>query len=117
MKSIYKVAIGLIALMFAVMLAIIYALNNNEPHYDPELISYTEEKVKEYLLQEKGYSENEIQKVKSTKKLKSSDDSASAYDVMVTFSDEPNAIYYYQVDSDKVSQFGISGPAVKHREN
>lgn len=120
MKSKYKIAIGaigMIALMFGGMFAIIYALNNNEPDDDPALISYTEDRVKEYLLQEKGYFENEIQKVKSTKKPKISDDSASGYEVEVIFSDEPEAIYFYEVIADKVNQMGYTGPSIKHWEN
>ena len=107
----------LMLIVVGLMFSVIYSLNTSKPESDPELIAYTEAKVKEYLIQEKGLSENEILKIESTKKSKSSDFSASGYEVGVVFSDEPESLYYYQLtEEDKVEQFGINGKAIKYRE-
>lgn len=99
------------------MFSIIHSLNTYKPESNPEFIAYTEEKVKEYLIQEKEYTENDILEIKSTKKAKSSDISASGYEVKIVFADEPEAIYYYQLtEEDKVEQFGINGNGIKHKE-
>ncbi|WP_425609177.1 hypothetical protein [Ureibacillus aquaedulcis] len=100
------------------MFSIIHSLNTYMPESDPELIAYTEEKVKEYLIQEKGISENEALEIKSTKRTKSSDFSASGYEVKVVFPDETEAIYYFQLtEEDKVKQIGVNNlEAIKHKE-
>ncbi|ATP40910.1 hypothetical protein CSE16_13105 [Solibacillus sp. R5-41] len=116
MKKGLMLAFAAIAIIFGIMFSMINVLNSSEPEYDPVIIRSTEEQVKGFLVQEKAYSENEIQKIESKKKAKTSDDSASGYEVEVIFSDEPKAIYYYQVDTDKVEQIGITGSAIKHRE-
>lgn len=108
--------IGIIALLFGFMFYIMHSLNTSIPENDPELITFTEEKVKEYLLQEKGYSEKNIQTITSGKKPKSSDLTESGYRVQVVFSDEPKAIYFYQLKDNKVEQVGIAGQAIKHKE-
>lgn len=96
---------------------VIHSLNT-PPKSDPELLAYTEEKVKEYLIQEKGHSEGELLEIESTKKAKSSDFSASGYSIGVVFADEPEAIYYYQVtEEEEVEQFGVNNlDAIKHKE-
>ncbi|WP_157764815.1 DUF3139 domain-containing protein [Solibacillus sp. R5-41] len=113
----YKISGVIILIVIGLMFSIIYSLNTSEPESDPQLITYTEEKVKEYLIQEKDLSEGEILEIESIKKAKSSDFSASGYSVKVVFADEPEAIYYYQLTvEDKVEQSGYAGNAKKHKE-
>ncbi|MEG0439029.1 MAG: hypothetical protein RR587_07290 [Solibacillus sp.] len=76
MKKGMMMAFAAIAIIFGIMFSMINILNSSEPEYNPVIIRSTEEQVKEFLMQEKGYSENEIQKIESKRKAKTSDDSA-----------------------------------------
>lgn len=116
-KSFIISVIVVVILIIAGGSYIVYSLNYDEPDSSTELIAYTEKKVKNYLIDEKGYEKEEIESVISKKEPKSSDSTASGYSIKVTFSDEPGAYYFYQVKGDKVYQFGTSGGAKKHIES
>jgi len=115
-KGFIILIVVIILLIIGIGAYVIYSLNNNAPESSEEMISYTEEKVETYLINEKDYTKDEIASIESKKEPKTSDSTASDYSVEVTFSDEPNAIYFYEVKNDKVYQFGTSGNAKKHND-
>lgn len=90
---------------------------NTPPKSDPELVAYNEERVKEYLIEEKGYSESDIASIEAIKIKKTTDKTASGYQTYVEFSDELNKRYAYKLrDDGEVEQQGVTGGAYKHKE-
>ncbi|WP_160036955.1 EGFR-like transmembrane domain-containing protein [Paenibacillus sp. An7] len=111
------VVLGLLILVIGFVFYVFYLLNT-PPKSDPEIVAYTEEKVKDYLIEEKGYSESDILSVNSKRKPKDKDKTAIGYQVLVVFSDEPDTIYYYEIvdeDENKIEQLGITGTDIKHK--
>lgn len=103
-----------VLLIIGVIFLVMFLLNNNVPESSPAIISSTEDSVMNYLIEEKEYDKKDISTVKSEREPKSSDITYSGYTIEVIFTDEPSAVYLYQVKEDKVHQFGFSGPAKKH---
>ena len=104
----------IVLLMIGVLFFVMSSLNHNVPESSPDLIASTEDEVINYLIEEKGYDKKDLSSVKSKREPKSSDSTVSGYTVEVVFSDEPSAVYLYQIKEDQVYQFGFSGPAKKH---
>lgn len=104
--------LGIVILVIGFMIYI-----QTPPKNDPEIVAYTEEKVKDYLVEEKGYSESDILNVTSKREPKNKDKAATGYRILVVFSDEPDSTYLYEIDDeDEIRQFGYSsGKAIKHR--
>ena len=112
------VVLGLLILVIGFMFYIYYSLST-PPKSDPEIVAYTEEKVKDYLIEEKGYSESDILSVNSKRKPKDKDKTAIGYQVLVVFSDTPDTIYYYEIvdeDENKIEQLGMTGTDIKHKD-
>ncbi|GIP44414.1 hypothetical protein J45TS6_28730 [Paenibacillus sp. J45TS6] len=106
------VVLGLVILVIGFIIYI-----QTPPKNDPEIVAYTEEKVKDYLVEEKGYSESDILHVTSKREPKNKDKAATGYRISVVFSNEPDSTYLYEInDEDEIRQFGYStGKAIKHR--
>ncbi|MCM3786161.1 DUF3139 domain-containing protein [Neobacillus mesonae] len=119
MKKVIKIVggvfLGSIILGIGFIVYVLYSLNT-PPKSNPELITYTQERVKDYLIEQKGYSESEILHVESKKEPKDADTTASGYSIAVVFSDEPNGYYFYQVANNEVRQHGTNGGVYKHKE-
>lgn len=113
-KKIFIILTLLIILVIAFISFVVYSLNNSVPEASPDIIFYTEDRVINYLIEEKGYSKEDILTVKSQREPKNSDLTSAGYTVEVVFSDEPSTRYLYQVKEEEVYQFGISGPAKRH---
>lgn len=119
MEKVAKIVGGAFLLIsFIVICFIIYILYslNTPPKSNPELVTYTQNRVKDYLIEQKGYSENEILHVESKKEPKDADTTAAGYSIAVVFSDEPNGYYFYQLVDDEVRQFGTNGGVYKHED-
>ncbi len=90
------------------------------PTYDPKTVTLVEEKVISYLMENKGYHREDLisyKTVKIAKGFRGNDYNPEAYEVSITFTDEPEANYYYSIDNDeKVRQRGYGGNALKHIE-
>lgn len=110
------IILGILILVIGFIFYIYYSLNT-PPKNDPEIVMYTEEKVKNYLIEEEGYLESDILNVTSKREPKNKDKTVTGYQILVVFSDEPDSIYHYEIDNeDKIRQFGYSGgKAIKHR--
>ncbi|WP_454192740.1 DUF3139 domain-containing protein [Paenibacillus sp. Marseille-Q7038] len=110
------VVLGLIILVIGFISFTVYSLNTPAKS-DPELAAYNEERVKEYLIEEKGYLESDIASFEVVKIKKTTDETASGYLTYVEFSDELNKMYSYRLGEDgEVEQLGITGGAYKHKE-
>ncbi|WP_339256287.1 DUF3139 domain-containing protein [Paenibacillus sp. FSL R5-0713] len=73
-----------------------------------------EEKVRAYLIQQKGYSPEELKDISGTYSFKSSE---APYGAAVTFADEPNDKYQYIIFKDgNIEQFSYSSDNPKHQE-
>jgi len=113
-KILFISVVAAFILLFGIQAIIIYSLNNSTPESSAEMVSYTEEEVETFLIEEEGYTNEEIASIESKKSPKNADQTPSGYEIEVTFSDEPGAHYFYQVSDDEVYQFGISGNAERH---
>ncbi|WP_211748149.1 DUF3139 domain-containing protein [Paenibacillus sp. Marseille-Q4541] len=110
------VFLGLVILVIGFIFFTVYSLNIPAKS-DPELVTYNEERVKEFLIEERGYLESDIASIEVVKIKKTTDKTASGYLTYVEFSDEINKMYAYQLGDDgKVEQHGITGGAYKHKE-
>lgn len=117
MKMYIFLLVSILLLFFGGQYFIVYLLNK-PPESSPEMIAYTEEKVTEFLIAEKGYRKEEILKVESIRGSKSSfsEESPSGYVVQVIFSDEPEEFYNYEIEDNIIYQRGSSRFAEKHKD-
>lgn len=70
--------------------------------------------VRNYLINEKKYSENDLEEVKVIDNIKLK--GKKRFEIAVVFKDDKDSVYYYDYNkSGKVQQFAVTG--TKHEEN
>lgn len=110
MKTITK--IGIVLLLLAIVGLVTYftlVFKENQ----------LKEDVRQYLLDDRGYKENDIADIKSRIAK------APVFSVEVIFSDELNVVYYYRDRDGKIIQYGtptsldnnVNMESLKHVEN
>lgn len=102
-----KFGIIIILLLILVILGIIIV---SKYFHDQKLLKVWEQKVENYLIDEKGYSKEEILRIKGIHSWTKHYGMGGCleYIVEVRFSDEPKAVYYYCADNS-VRQDGYNG--------
>lgn len=82
---------------------------------NPIKMNDAEEKVRAYLIQQKGYSPEEMIEVTGNYSFKSSE---APYGASVTFADDPNNKYHYSLFKDgHIEQYSYSGDNPIHLES
>ncbi|AIF45059.1 DUF3139 domain-containing protein [Virgibacillus sp. SK37] len=104
-----KKLIFIILTIILIILGIIYLTLTP----DQDQIHLTEDKVENYLLNQKNYKKSDIKSIIGNYNAKDVGNPAiSAYTADVVFKDEPNVTYSYFIEqeTDQVVQGGISSP-------
>nr|WP_154957693.1 DUF3139 domain-containing protein [Paenibacillus xylanexedens] len=82
---------------------------------NPIKMNDAEEKVRAYLIQQKGYSPEKIKDITGTYSFKSSE---APYGASVTFADQPNDKYHYILFKDgHIEQYSYTGDDPVHLES
>ncbi|WP_434750385.1 DUF3139 domain-containing protein [Paenibacillus amylolyticus] len=82
---------------------------------NPIKMNDAEEKVRAYLIQQKGYTPEEIIDTTGNYSFTSSE---APYGASVTFADDPNNKYHYIIFKDgHIEQYSYSGDNPKHLES